>query len=258
MKKIIIFTIFAFFVLFFAGCTSSTSEKPKEKNDGTTISPPPTIIQPKEQPPIEDNSNYMITAEGLSKKDCESAYGKWNECGSACRGAKEGTACIEVCVAYCECGTFNAFSCPAEHSCEDILPPSAFDGVGICKRIPKEAFKEPEIVVANVTKISINITVNKTGEKNITTKDRLGLLFADRGYIVILDDIYIDENKPKTLCALVSVISTGGEKFGSGKMCIGEDYVWTSPGKEIFRIRLVDISPADSESVKWADVVILK
>ena len=258
MKNIAIFVVFVFFVLLLAGCAGPTSEKPDKKEDAPP-KPPPTVITPPEQPPVEDNNDSIKTTEGLSKKECEAAFGKWNECGSACRGAPEGTACILICLQHCECGMFNAFSCPVEYTCEDIIPPSAIDGVGICKKIPKEVVKEQETAVTNVTKISINITISQTKDgRNITTKDRDGLLFADRSYIVILDDTYVDETKPKTECALISVISTGGERFGSGKICIGEDYLWNSPGNETFKVRLADISPAESELVKWVDIIILK
>jgi hypothetical protein len=71
--------------------------------------------------------------EPLTKELCEAARGLWNECGSACRGAPEGTACIMMCVQYCECGGIAGFGCPDGYGCTDYLPKGAADAMGICK-----------------------------------------------------------------------------------------------------------------------------
>ena len=84
--------------------------------------------QPKPQPP-EDKPPT------LTKETCESANGHWNECGSACRGAPPGTACIMMCVQYCECGGIAGFGCPQGYQCTDFLPKNAADAMGICKKI---------------------------------------------------------------------------------------------------------------------------
>jgi hypothetical protein len=76
---------------------------------------------------------------GLTKELCESARGHWNDCGSACRGAPEGTACIMMCVQYCECGGIAGFGCPSGYECSDYLPKDKLgnpvpDAMGICKK----------------------------------------------------------------------------------------------------------------------------
>jgi len=71
----------------------------------------------------------------MTKEMCENARGHWDECGSACRGAPPGTACIMMCVQYCECGGIAGFGCPAGYECADYLPSNDTpDAMGICKR----------------------------------------------------------------------------------------------------------------------------
>ena len=74
-------------------------------------------------------------APGLTQQLCESARGHWNECGSACRGAPEGTACTLQCVPMCMCGGIAGFGCPDGYSCTDYLPSASTpDAMGICKK----------------------------------------------------------------------------------------------------------------------------
>jgi hypothetical protein len=83
--------------------------------------------------------------EGLTEEVCRTAGGNWDSCGSACRGAPEGTVCIKVCVPYCECGGIAGFGCPEGFACGDYLPEGAADAMGVCKR--QEA-REPNIRVS--------------------------------------------------------------------------------------------------------------
>lgn len=76
---------------------------------------------------------------GITQEMCDAARGHWNECGSACRGAPEGTACIMMCVQYCECGGIAGFGCPPGYLCTDYLPkyPNGDpvpDAMGICRK----------------------------------------------------------------------------------------------------------------------------
>jgi hypothetical protein len=69
------------------------------------------------KPPVQNSTNSTQNespplppgVEPLTKELCEGARGHWNECGSACRGAPDGTACIMMCVQYCECGGIAGF-----------------------------------------------------------------------------------------------------------------------------------------------------
>ncbi len=63
---------------------------------------------------------------------CEDAGGRWNECGSACRNQPDAEACIQVCVAYCECTSDQ--QCPADEDNVNRLKCMDYrDGVGVCK-----------------------------------------------------------------------------------------------------------------------------
>lgn len=79
------------------------------------------------------------TLDGITREMCEGTSGHWNECGSACRGAPPGTACIMMCVVYCECGGIAGFGCPQGYECTDYLPTGKDgspvpDAMGICKK----------------------------------------------------------------------------------------------------------------------------
>jgi hypothetical protein len=87
------------------------------------------------QPPVKNDTNGTDSGNAITQGMCESARGHWNECGSACRGAPEGTACILMCVSYCECGGIAGFDCPAGYVCTDYLPSeNTPDAMGICKK----------------------------------------------------------------------------------------------------------------------------
>ncbi|MBD3251920.1 hypothetical protein GF380_05745 [Candidatus Uhrbacteria bacterium] len=68
-----------------------------------------------------------------AQEECERAGGHWNECGSPCRNLPPGSACIEVCVAQCECGGFAGFRCPEDQVCTDYEPEGAADAMGVCR-----------------------------------------------------------------------------------------------------------------------------
>ncbi|VVC00278.1 Uncharacterised protein [uncultured archaeon] len=113
------------------------------------ISHPVKTTAPEGYAAVENNSDGMlgsctVGADGacaylppaqMTQKFCETARGHWQECGSACRGAPEGTACTLQCVQYCECGGIAGFGCPSGYFCGDYLPAGAgvADAMGICK-----------------------------------------------------------------------------------------------------------------------------
>lgn len=78
----------------------------------------------------------VSNATAITESMCTQYGGHWNPCGSACRGTPPGTACIEVCVPYCECGGIAGFGCPPSYICTDYLPsPTTPDAMGICKKV---------------------------------------------------------------------------------------------------------------------------
>lgn len=132
------------------GCTLSQNRNSKEFGcfGCSTAITSPTCTTPIPGFEPVDNSDGMlgsctVDAAGacayqppaqLTQKLCESSGGNWNECGSACRGAPEGTVCTLQCVQYCECGGLVGFDCPTGYFCGDYLPVGAMDPMGICKR----------------------------------------------------------------------------------------------------------------------------
>ena len=95
--------------------------------------PQPPVNQSPHPPQANTTPPANQTVQPLTKELCESARGRWDECGSACRGAPEGTACIAMCVRYCYCGGIAGFGCPDGYGCGDYLPEGAADAMGICK-----------------------------------------------------------------------------------------------------------------------------
>ncbi len=85
----------------------------------------PMPVPPRPVVPPEAPVPPLIPDEG-AQTACEAAGGRWNECGSACRGAPPGTACIMLCVPMCECASDD--QCPADQACEFKI-----DDVGICQ-----------------------------------------------------------------------------------------------------------------------------
>ncbi len=66
--------------------------------------------------------------EGITKVQCETAGGKWNDCGSPCAGT-DADFCIQVCRAQCECNNAG-FKCPADYKCR--LSGKKADEIGVC------------------------------------------------------------------------------------------------------------------------------
>ncbi len=162
-------------ILFIAGCAS---QQPPAKNEtkieNNTIEkpkPPDTKIEPVPQPPLQPKIEPPTIEppsqpEKLTPETCEKAGGRWNVCGSACRGAPPGTICTEQCVAYCECGTWNNMKCPEGRSCEDLIPPQAGYATGICKKIEPLDIKKPEELENEVDEaLKVSTVEGKLGVK---------------------------------------------------------------------------------------------
>ena len=67
--------------------------------------------------------------EGITKKQCAYAKGKWNECGSPCAGTGA-EFCVQVCSEQCECGGIAGFGCPKDFKCR--LSGKIADEMGVC------------------------------------------------------------------------------------------------------------------------------
>ncbi|HWR00075.1 MAG TPA: hypothetical protein VN397_04505 [Candidatus Methylomirabilis sp.] len=93
-----------------------------------TVAPSVTEQQRPVPPPQRTDGSDA----SLDEIACRGAGGRWNPCGSACRGASTGTVCIQVCVPQCECGGIAGFGCPDGFVCSDLAPPGASDAMGIC------------------------------------------------------------------------------------------------------------------------------
>ncbi|MBS3068013.1 hypothetical protein J4450_04885 [Candidatus Micrarchaeota archaeon] len=84
-----------------------------------------------------------------------------------------------------------------------------------------------------------------------------GLLFEDGKYILVLNDIALDQTVPAGACALIEIVKIESEaSLQKGKICKGSDYSWVSPEGKQFKIRLLDIAPGYSGGAKWANFLI--
>ena len=80
------------------------------------------------------NSCSLIQKEDININEmdeelCEKSRGNWNECSSPCLGT-DAEACIQVCVAQCECGGIAEFNCPFGYKCR--LTVKITDEMGVC------------------------------------------------------------------------------------------------------------------------------
>lgn len=69
----------------------------------------------------------------MTQQLCESAGGRWNECGNTCQllhQGQEGIACTLECQQLCECGGIAGFGCPAGYDC--VVPEGIADAMGFC------------------------------------------------------------------------------------------------------------------------------
>jgi hypothetical protein len=74
--------------------------------------------------------NCGLDSTRLNEENCNSAGGKWNDCGSKCSIMNPGRVCPEVCDAICECGTIGGLTCPENYICK--IPPGN-DMMGYCE-----------------------------------------------------------------------------------------------------------------------------
>ncbi|MEK7473748.1 MAG: Gmad2 immunoglobulin-like domain-containing protein [Patescibacteria group bacterium] len=70
---------------------------------------------------------------------CETAGGKWTECGNPCHG-KPDEVCITQCEAQCLCGGADGWQCPKDQVCADYeQADGATEAVGVCRVQPAES-----------------------------------------------------------------------------------------------------------------------
>ena len=157
-----------------------------------------------------------------------------------------------------------------------------FLGCTQSKSVEKEEIRIPEITSGDIDLIEqeineseiletgdeINATVNstldeseieETNESN-KSKEITGLFFGNGRYVLILDDIVLDETKPDGACAAIRIVQLVGDSakgLGKEKVCKDADVNWVSPEGRIFRIRLIKIVPGYSQQSKWAEFRIL-
>jgi hypothetical protein len=69
---------------------------------------------------------------------CETAGGKWTECGNPCHG-KPGEVCITQCETQCLCGGADGWQCPKDQVCTDYeQAEGASEAIGVCRSEPSE------------------------------------------------------------------------------------------------------------------------
>lgn len=86
----------------------------------------------KERSPQSTLERMRPVTQEITEESCKEAGGRWNACGSACRGSSE--PCIQMCVPMCECGGTAQYTCPANTECANLLPTK--DGqIGVCTHV---------------------------------------------------------------------------------------------------------------------------
>lgn len=116
MKKIIIILLFLLLVI--ASCEQEMPKKGPFCGDNI----------------CQDNEKESGCAadcgglDGMTKKQCIEAKGKWNDCGSPCAGT-DAEFCIQVCSAQCECDDAK-YKCPEGYKCR--LSGKIKNEIGVC------------------------------------------------------------------------------------------------------------------------------
>jgi hypothetical protein len=137
MKKILVFLIAI--LVFLVGCEPSEEGLPKyEGPDRDPIEQPVEEPVPSESPDDTVSKDNDGTGEevdpevgfsGITKEQCDDAYGRWNRCGSPCAGT-DADLCIQMCQVQCECGGIAGFTCPEGFKCR--LSGKIADEMGVC------------------------------------------------------------------------------------------------------------------------------
>ncbi len=91
------------------------------------------------RPAPEAPAAPVVTAPPSAEQTaCESAGGKWTECGNPCHG-KPGEVCITQCEPQCLCGGDEGWSCPKDQVCTDFETVEGMaETVGVCRETPPE------------------------------------------------------------------------------------------------------------------------
>lgn len=98
----------------------------------------PTGSKPLPAAPIGDVKPVPAASTSTEQVACESARGKWVECGDPCHG-KPGDVCITKCEPQCLCGGIAGWMCPANLACTDYEPSATTpDALGVCRTKPAE------------------------------------------------------------------------------------------------------------------------
>lgn len=87
------------------------------------------------KPSPETTSTPPVATAPASEEQtsCESAGGKWTECGNPCHG-KPGEVCITQCEAQCLCGGADGWTCPKDQVCTDYeQAEGASEAIGVCR-----------------------------------------------------------------------------------------------------------------------------
>ena len=136
----------AVILIFLIGCNVEPESLPKAENQGDTSqddaepviepqepsdepsSPDDTVVNQRNDQK-DDEIDEKIGFAGITKQQCDDAYGHWNECGSPCAGTGS-DFCIEMCQVQCECSGIAGFGCPEGFKCR--LSGKIADEMGVC------------------------------------------------------------------------------------------------------------------------------
>jgi len=231
-------------LLLLFGCTS-TQDINEQKNE-TAPHPQQNTSNNTTNTSVENNETNE-TLDGtffeMNEQKCKSGGGNWNSCGSACRGAPSETACIAVCMQYCECGGIAGFECPEGFYCTDYLPSKETpDAMGICK------LKNTDY---NLTTETTNAT-SLGGNKTETEKNSDALAIG--GYVIVLDDVVFKNNVE---CAALQMYNkTTMKSIHKALACPGVDTYWVAPNGHKYRIVVTEAAAGMTKNEIWAKIFI--
>jgi len=118
---------------------------------------------------------------------------------------------------------------------------------------PVQPPPEPPPVSGNITDTMQN-TSNQSNETVPQSKPK-GLLFGDRKYLLVLDDVSVIPNSDEP-CGIFSLRNaTDYSTYEKMFICPPESQEWTSPDNHTYRIKVIKVA-GYSGGANWVEVII--
>ena len=105
-----------------------------------------------------------------------------------------------------------------------------------------------------IESVIINESSFNQSEEDIVENLTLEGLEFGESYVLVLDDLSLDKPEP---CAILSIYELESkENIQQVKICPGEEYYWTNPEGQQYRIKVIETAAGYSYGAGWANIII--